>query len=168
MNTGGGFYPPGPPMGNMIPQGNPPWSQRNAGPHGPPPLPWDGGYGKEPSGFGRGGFSGMSSGNNGNASDEFSMKILCSSDKIGGVIGKGGTNVKQVQQETGASIHVLDTSPDADERVILVSSIEVKFEPPSLQIVYCYNLSVYISITYNFSVYIPVKSSLIKDEILLR
>ncbi|RZC61139.1 hypothetical protein C5167_022917 [Papaver somniferum] len=131
MNTGGGFYPPGPPMGNMIPQGNPPWSQRNAGPHGPPPLPWDGGYGKEPSGFGRGGFSGMSSGNNGNASDEFSMKILCSAEKIGGVIGKGGTNVKQVQQETGASIHVLDTSPDADERVILVSSIEAAWDPRS-------------------------------------
>ncbi|KAI3872603.1 hypothetical protein MKX03_002024, partial [Papaver bracteatum] len=37
----------------------------------------------------------------------------------------------QVQQETGASIHVLDTSPDADERVILVSLIEAVWDPKS-------------------------------------
>lgn len=40
------------------------------------------------------------------ASAEFSMKLLCSAEKIGGVIGKGGFNVKQLQQESGASIHV--------------------------------------------------------------
>ncbi|OVA04991.1 K Homology domain [Macleaya cordata] len=132
MNAGGpGFYPPAPPMGNMLPQGNPMWSHRNSGPHVPPPMPWAGGYGNESSGYGRGGFNGIPTPNNGKASDEFSMKILCSAEKIGGVIGKGGSNVKQVQQETGANIHVEDTAPEADERVILVSSYEARWNPRS-------------------------------------
>lgn len=117
-----GFRPPGPPMGNIPPQGNPIWS--NADSHGPP-APWMGGYRDEPSGFGPGGFDGAPGGNGGEAPCEFFMKILCSAAKIGGVIGKGGSNVRQVQQETGASIHVEDVSAESDERVILVSSSEV-------------------------------------------
>jgi poly(rC)-binding protein 2/3/4 len=53
------------------------------------------------------------------------MKILCSTGKIGGVIGKGGSNVKIVQQETGASIHVEDASAESEERAIRVSAFEV-------------------------------------------
>lgn len=53
------------------------------------------------------------------------MKILCSTAKIGGVIGKGGSNVRQIQQETGTDIHVDDVAADSDERVICVSSFEV-------------------------------------------
>ncbi|KAK9066913.1 hypothetical protein SSX86_014237 [Deinandra increscens subsp. villosa] len=62
---------------------------------------------------------------------EFSMKILCSSAKIGGVIGKGGANVRQLQQETGTSIHVDDASVESDERVIRVSSFEALRNPRS-------------------------------------
>lgn len=83
-----------------------------------------GGYGDQPSGFGPGGFNGDPPAQR-EASAEFSMKILCSAGKIGGVIGKGGFNVKQLQQETGASIHVEDASTESDERVIRVSAFEV-------------------------------------------
>ncbi|KAJ6684373.1 KH DOMAIN CONTAINING RNA BINDING PROTEIN [Salix viminalis] len=64
-------------------------------------------------------------------SAEFSMKILCSTGKIGGVIGKGGSNVKVVQQETGASIHVEDASADSEERAIRVSAFEGLWNPRS-------------------------------------
>ncbi|KAF8399129.1 hypothetical protein HHK36_014994 [Tetracentron sinense] len=128
---GQGFYPPGPPMANMLPPGNPMWSHRNSGAHGAPPMPWVGGYGNHSSGFVPGGFSGIPAGNGGEASGEFSMKIVCSAEKIGGVIGKGGCNVKQLQQETGANIHVEDTTPESDERVILVSSFEALWNPRS-------------------------------------
>ncbi|XP_019054254.1 PREDICTED: KH domain-containing protein HEN4-like [Nelumbo nucifera] len=117
---GSGFYPPG---GPMLPQGNSMWSHHGA--HGTPPMPWGGGYGNQ-SGFMQGSF-----GNAGETSDEFSLKILCLSSKIGGVIGKGGSNVKQLQKETGANIQVDDTFPDVDERAIVVSSFEGLWNPRS-------------------------------------
>ncbi|KAI3451762.1 hypothetical protein Pfo_008427 [Paulownia fortunei] len=52
------------------------------------------------------------------------MKILCSAEKIGGVIGKGGLNARHLQQETGASIHVENVSRELGERVIYVTSFE--------------------------------------------
>ncbi|XP_042501523.1 KH domain-containing protein HEN4-like isoform X2 [Macadamia integrifolia] len=118
-----GFYPPGPPMANMLPQRNPMWSHRNSGAHGAPPMPWMGGYGS--------GFNGVPPLNAGEASDEFSMKILCAAGKIGGVIGKGGATVKQLQQETGANIQVDDTVPEGEERAIVVSSFEALWNPIS-------------------------------------
>lgn len=79
----------------------------------------------ENSRFGPGGFDDIPGGHGEEVPTDFSIKILCSAAKIGGVIGKGGVNVKQVQQETGASIHVEDVSAESDERVIRVSSTEV-------------------------------------------
>lgn len=122
---GQGFHPPGAPMPSMLPPGNPMWSHRNSSPHGMPPTPWMEGYGNQHSRFAPGGFNGVPPGPGAEASAEFSMKILCSAGKIGGVIGKGGSNVKQLQQETGASIHVQDASAESDERVIRVSAFEV-------------------------------------------
>ncbi|MQM03400.1 hypothetical protein Taro_036179, partial [Colocasia esculenta] len=94
-----------------------------------PPVPWYGGYGDESSRFGPGGFNGGLIGR-GEKPEEFSMRIVCSAVKIGGVIGKGGANVKQLQQQTGANIQVEDTS-DSEERVIIVSSGEVLWDPVS-------------------------------------
>ncbi|GFZ15898.1 RNA-binding KH domain-containing protein [Actinidia rufa] len=127
---GQGFHPPGPPMANMHPPGNPIWSQRHVNLCDMPP-PWMGEYGNQPSGFGPGGFDGGPPMHGDEAPSEFSMKILCSAGKIGGVIGKGGFNVKQLQQETGASIHVGDASAEFEERVIRVSSFEVLWNPRS-------------------------------------
>lgn len=128
---GQGFHPPGPPMENIPPRGNPMWSERNSNARGMPPMPWMGGYANEPSGFGPGSFDDFPAAHGREAPSEFSMKILCSATKIGGVIGKGGSNVRQLQQETGASIHVDDISAESDERVIRVSSIEAPWNPRS-------------------------------------
>ncbi|XP_059639720.1 RNA-binding KH domain-containing protein RCF3-like [Cornus florida] len=117
---GPGFHPPGPPMPNMHPPGNPMWSE----PRGMPPMPWMGEYGDQPTRFGVGGFDDVNTAHGGEVEKEFSMKILCSAAKIGGVIGKGGFNVKRLQQETGASIHVEDALAESEERVIRVSSFE--------------------------------------------
>ncbi|KAJ4707102.1 KH domain-containing protein [Melia azedarach] len=124
------FHPPAAPMPNMHPPANSAWPPRNSSSHGIPPSPWMGGYGDQPSGFGPGGFNGDPPAQR-EASAEFSMKILCSAGKIGGVIGKGGFNVKQLQQETGASIHVEDASTESDERVIRVSAFEGLWNPRS-------------------------------------
>lgn len=131
MSFGGqGFHPPGASMGNMPPPGNPMWSNRNSNSQGVPPMPWMGGYRSQPSVV-PGGFDGVHAGHGGEASGEFSMKILCPAGKIGGVIGKGGFNVKQLQQETGASIHVEDALAESEERVIRVSSFEALWNPRS-------------------------------------
>nr|POE90726.1 kh domain-containing protein [Quercus suber] len=121
---GQGFHPPGAPLPNMLPPGNPVWSHRNSDSHGMLPMPWMGGYGNRPSEFVPGGFNGVPPGPVAEASAEFFMKILCSAGKIGGVIGKGGFNVRQLQQETGAGIYVQEASTDSDERVIRVSAFE--------------------------------------------
>ncbi|KAJ9173067.1 hypothetical protein P3X46_016242 [Hevea brasiliensis] len=129
--SGQNFHPPGGPMTNMRPPGNPMWHHWNSSSQNLPPRPWMGGYGSQPTGFRPDGFNGATSGHGGEHSAEFSMKILCSAGKIGGVIGKGGSNVKLVQQETGASIHVEDASAESDERVIRVSACEALWNPRS-------------------------------------
>ncbi|XP_077243928.1 KH domain-containing protein At4g18375-like isoform X2 [Tasmannia lanceolata] len=126
-----GLYPSGASIAPMHAQGNPMWYHQDASAHVAPSMQWSGGYGSEPSIFVGGGFNGLPAGNYGDAAGEFSMKILCSTERIGGVIGKGGCNVKQLQNETGASINVQDIIPDADERVIVVSSTEALRDPRS-------------------------------------
>ncbi|KAK6927950.1 K Homology domain, type 1 [Dillenia turbinata] len=126
-----GFNSPNAPVGNRLPPGNPMWSNRNPASRNMEPMPWMGGFGNQPSGFRPGGFAGAPGGHGGEASGEFYMKILCSAAKIGGVIGKGGLNVKQLQQETGTNIHVEEASTESDERVIRVSAFEVMWNSRS-------------------------------------
>lgn len=114
-----GYYPPGPPLHSFSPPSNPVWS---------PKLPY---YRDAPSAWIEGGFDGGPPMDREEAPKEFSMKILCSAAKIGGVIGKGGSNVRQLEQETGAGIHVEDASSESEERVIRVSSFEVPWGPLS-------------------------------------
>ncbi|KAL3813249.1 hypothetical protein ACJIZ3_014517 [Penstemon smallii] len=119
-----GLHPPGPPERNMRPPGNLSWFERTTDVRSMPSLPPRGGYGIQPSRFGPEDFDGIAPRDQ-EAPSEFTMKILCSAEKIGGVIGKGGLNVRQLQHETGASIHVENVSPESGERVICVSSLEV-------------------------------------------
>ncbi|CAA3003358.1 KH domain-containing At4g18375-like [Olea europaea subsp. europaea] len=124
-------FPPGPPLENMLPPGNSPWWRHDIDSHSLPPMPWKGEYRTHPSGYGLDDFDSVPSSHGREAPSEFTMKILCSAEKIGSVIGKGGFNVKQLQQETGASIHVENASVVSDERVIRVSSFEVLWEQRS-------------------------------------
>lgn len=127
---GQGFHPPGAPLTNMLPPGNPVWPNRTAS-HSMPPMPWMGEYGNRSSAYAPGAFNGDPAGHGVEASAEFYIKILCSAGKIGGVIGKGGFNVKHLQEETGANIHVQDASTDSEERVIRVSAFEALWNPRS-------------------------------------
>ncbi|XP_038683905.1 KH domain-containing protein HEN4 [Tripterygium wilfordii] len=55
---------------------------------------------------------------------EVTFKILCSNDRVGGIIGKGGTIIKALQSETGASISIGPTMANCDERLITVTANE--------------------------------------------
>jgi len=55
---------------------------------------------------------------------EFSLRMLCPSVNIGGVIGKGGGIIKQIRQESGAYIKV-DSSSVEDDCIITISTKEV-------------------------------------------
>lgn len=56
---------------------------------------------------------------------EVIFKILCSNDRVGGVIGKGGTIVKALQNESGASISFGAPVAECDERLITITASEV-------------------------------------------
>ncbi|KMS97210.1 hypothetical protein BVRB_7g177620 [Beta vulgaris subsp. vulgaris] len=57
--------------------------------------------------------------------DDIIFRLLCPADKIGSLIGKGGSIVRSIQNETGASIKIGDPiAPDSDERVVVVSAHE--------------------------------------------
>ncbi|CAN6543869.1 unnamed protein product [Malus baccata var. baccata] len=55
---------------------------------------------------------------------EVSFRILCANDRIGGVIGRGGSIVRALQNETGASISIAAYVAECDERLITVSASE--------------------------------------------
>ncbi|KAK1416966.1 hypothetical protein QVD17_26086 [Tagetes erecta] len=56
--------------------------------------------------------------------EEVVFRLLCHSDKVGCLIGKGGAIRRALQTETGASIKIADPSPDSDERVVVISARE--------------------------------------------
>lgn len=58
-------------------------------------------------------------------SEELIMQVLCPFDKIGRVIGKGGSTIKSIRQASGARIEVDDTKADRDECIITVTATEV-------------------------------------------
>ncbi|KAJ8774554.1 hypothetical protein K2173_017000 [Erythroxylum novogranatense] len=55
---------------------------------------------------------------------EFSLRFLCPSGNIGGVIGKGGGIIKQIRQESRASIKVDSSSAEGDDCIIFISAKE--------------------------------------------
>lgn len=59
------------------------------------------------------------------SSKEFSLRLICPTENIGGVIGKGGAIINQIRQETKAAIKVDSTAPEGDDCLINISSKEV-------------------------------------------
>ncbi|CAA3030107.1 KH domain-containing HEN4-like [Olea europaea subsp. europaea] len=53
--------------------------------------------------------------------DLVSFRLLCPDEKVGGIIGKGGTIVNALQHETGCEIKVLDRVADSEDRIIVIS-----------------------------------------------
>ncbi|XP_061983908.1 KH domain-containing protein At4g18375-like [Populus nigra] len=56
--------------------------------------------------------------------EELIIRVLCPFDKIGRVIGKGGSTIKSIRQASGARIEVDDTKADRDECIITVTTTE--------------------------------------------
>ncbi|CAH9119163.1 unnamed protein product [Cuscuta epithymum] len=136
-HSGQAFRYSDPPMGsmldyrNMLDHRDSFWPRHNHNLNGMPRLPPVGAYENHPSRYRVDSFDVNPPPGVGDVPAEFMMKILCLDSKIGGVIGKGGGNVRQLQQETGASIHVEELLADSDERVIRISSIEALRDPRS-------------------------------------
>lgn len=59
-------------------------------------------------------------------SGELVVRILCPSNTIGRVIGKGGSSIKNVRQASGACVDVDDTKANRGECIITVTSTEVR------------------------------------------
>ncbi|KAL1560455.1 KH domain-containing protein isoform X2 [Salvia divinorum] len=57
-------------------------------------------------------------------SEELTIKVLCPSNKIGRVIGKGGSSIKGIRQESGERIEVEDPKTNHSECIISVISYE--------------------------------------------
>ncbi|CAN0880125.1 KH domain-containing protein HEN4 [Linum grandiflorum] len=56
--------------------------------------------------------------------EEVAFRILCPNDVIGGIIGSGGSIIRSLQDETGASIAIGQSVPDCDERLITIAASE--------------------------------------------
>lgn len=66
--------------------------------------------------------------------EQLTIRILCPNLRIGSIIGKGGSVIKKMREETGAKIKVEDEIPDCDERIVRISSAEyVDGHSPALQ-----------------------------------
>ncbi|GAA0167746.1 RNA metabolism protein [Lithospermum erythrorhizon] len=58
------------------------------------------------------------------SSKEFSLRLVCPTANIGGVIGKGGAIINQIRQESRATIKVDSSNSEGDECIISISSKE--------------------------------------------
>ncbi|KAM1130432.1 hypothetical protein ACFX1X_045602 [Malus domestica] len=58
------------------------------------------------------------------SSKEFSIRLVCPTANIGGVIGKGGTIINQIRQDSGAVIKVDSSATEGDDCLITVSAKE--------------------------------------------
>ncbi|KAJ8452932.1 hypothetical protein Cgig2_014695 [Carnegiea gigantea] len=76
---------------------------------------------------------------------EIVFKILCSNDRVGGVIGRGGSIVKALQERAGATISVGASIADCDERVVTITStedVESRYSPAQRAVALVFSRSV--------------------------
>ncbi|CAI5488787.1 unnamed protein product [Closterium sp. Naga37s-1] len=81
------------------------------------------GYG----GMGGGGRGGGGAGAGEGAPVEMELRVLCPADRVGIVIGKGGSRIKQIKEETGARVKVTEAVADCDERIVIIDAMEAPF-----------------------------------------
>lgn len=67
-------------------------------------------------------------------SEELIVRLLCPFDKIGRVIGKGGSSIKGVRQASGARVEVDDTKNGRDECIITVTATEAPDDLKSMAV----------------------------------
>ncbi|XP_023531829.1 KH domain-containing protein HEN4-like [Cucurbita pepo subsp. pepo] len=77
------------------------------------------------------------------------FKILCANDRIGGVIGKGGTIIRALQNESGATVSVGPSVAGCDERLISITAsenIESRYSPAQKAVVLVFSRYVDVAI----------------------
>lgn len=52
------------------------------------------------------------------------LRLLVPGRRVGPILGRGGSIVKQIKDETGSRIRVVEPPPNCDERVVVISSRE--------------------------------------------
>ncbi|CAH8387560.1 unnamed protein product [Eruca vesicaria subsp. sativa] len=62
---------------------------------------------------------------------EFSICFICPAENVGGVIGKGGSFINQIRQESGAVVKVNTSETDGDDECIIFISSKEFFEDQS-------------------------------------
>ncbi|KAF0923230.1 hypothetical protein E2562_003439 [Oryza meyeriana var. granulata] len=55
---------------------------------------------------------------------EIVFRMICLNEMVGSIIGKGGSTIRALQSETGASIKIIEPNSDSEERVIVISAHE--------------------------------------------
>ncbi|PSS02785.1 KH domain-containing protein [Actinidia chinensis var. chinensis] len=81
--------------------------------------------------------------------EEIAFRLLCYHDRVGGVIGKGGTIVRALQNETGASISVGGSVADCDERLITITAMEnpeSRYSPAQKAVILVFNRCIGVGI----------------------
>ncbi|XP_058760533.1 KH domain-containing protein HEN4-like [Vicia villosa] len=76
---------------------------------------------------------------------EINFKIICSNDRIGGIIGKGGNIIRALQSETGATISVGPSVAECEDRLITIiasESPESRYSPAQKAVVLVFSRSV--------------------------
>lgn len=59
------------------------------------------------------------------SSKEFSLRLVCPTANVGGVIGKGGMIINQIRQDSGASVKVDSAASEGDDCIIAITAKEV-------------------------------------------
>ncbi|KAG2704962.1 hypothetical protein I3843_05G029600 [Carya illinoinensis] len=73
------------------------------------------------------------------------FKMLCSTDRVGGVIGKGGAIVRAFQNETGANISIGASIAECDERLVTITASEnpdSRYSPAQKAVVLVFSRSI--------------------------
>ncbi|XP_027932391.1 KH domain-containing protein HEN4 [Vigna unguiculata] len=76
---------------------------------------------------------------------EVTFRILCSNDRVGGVIGKGGNIIRALQSETGARIIIGPSVAGCEDRVITITASEnpeSRYSPAQKAAVLVYSRSI--------------------------
>ncbi|KAL1364948.1 hypothetical protein AAHE18_03G253200 [Arachis hypogaea] len=76
---------------------------------------------------------------------EVMFRILCSDDRVGAVIGKGGSIVRALQSDTGANINIFPPFPDCEDRLITITAMEnpeTRYSPAQKAVVLVFSKSV--------------------------
>ncbi|BAT86916.1 KH domain-containing protein [Vigna angularis] len=76
---------------------------------------------------------------------EITFRILCSNDRVGGVIGKGGNIVRALQSETGATISIGPSVDGCEDRIITITASEnpeSRYSPAQKATVLVYSRSI--------------------------